>query len=403
MMLTDETLLRPFDSTRWVVAAPGGRNLLLSEDSAELFRLLARAQSLDDAHVAFAARFGSALTAREFMDLVEAQFGGYQLLHADSVAVRPLLPVPELRLRLEFISPALAGRLSAWLRPFYAPTVFWWTSGLLAAGLVAGHLLAPPAQLPVGSQLFVTLPLVYGSMIIHEFGHVAATARAGLKHGGIGCGLYAYLFPVLYADVTGIWLASKQERIIANLGGIYSQVLYAGGLAVGYLLSGYEPLRFAAGAVSLMALWQFNPFVRHDGYWLLSDLTNTPNLLPQAQGLIRRALTRDGQRSALAQVVATRGRALLTPRMALLSYGVVNSALLLFFILYTCWNNAELVLTFPLVVAGLLGKLLTGSLHWADLSRSYLVVFILYVILARYLVGRVRKWKRASQPAPAAL
>lgn len=395
-MLTDATLLRPFDAARWVIAAPGGRNLLVNAASADLFRLLAQADSLDAAHAAFSAQYGQAMTAAEFTELVETQFGGYQLLRADSVAPRPELPVPMMRLRLEFIPPVLAGKLSAWLRPFYAPRVFWWSSGVLAAALVAGHVLAAPAQLPTGSQLWVSVPLVYASMVIHEFGHVAATARAGVQHGGIGCGLYAYLFPVLYADVTGIWLASRQERIIANLAGIYSQLLYAGVLAGGYLLSGYEPLRFAAGTVSIMALWQFNPFVRHDGYWLLSDLTNTPNLLPKADAVVREALSVQGLR----RLVATRGQALLDKRAALFAYGVLNTLLLLFFIGYTSWHNAALVLSFPSVVLTLLGKLLHGTLQTADVNQAHFVVLALYLVLARYVLAWGRKWLR--RPAPPA-
>lgn len=393
-MLTDEALLRPFDAARWVIAAPGGRHLLVNAASADLFRLLARADSLDGAHAAFNAQYEVQMSAAEFTSLVETQFGGYQLLHADSVAPRPEMPVPQMRLRVEFIPPTLAGKLSAFLCPFYAPRVFWWTAGGLALGLVASHALIEPAVLPTGPQLWVALPLVYASMVIHEFGHVAATARAGVKHGGIGFGLYAYLFPVLYADVTGIWLASKQERIIANLAGIYSQVLYGAALTGGYLLSGYAPLRFAAGAVSLMALWQFNPFVRHDGYWLLSDLTNTPNLLPKANAVVRASLSGAGLR----RLMASRGRALLDRRAGLFAYGVMNSALLFFFIGYTCWHQAALVAAFPSVLLVLLGKLLTGTLQTGDVTRAHFVVLAFYLVMARYVFSLVRTW--VQRPAP---
>lgn len=389
-MLTDETLLRPFDAARWLIAAPGGRNLLVTGASADLYRVLAQADSLATARIVFNAHFQQALGPAAFVQLVERQFGGYQLLRGDSVAARPALLQPYMRLRFEFIPAQVAGWLSSPLRACYAPRVFWWTSGLLAVALVAGHALSGPAQLPSGAQLWLTVPLVYGSMVIHEFGHVAATTRAGVPHGGIGVGLYAYLFPVLYADVTGIWRASREQRIIANLGGIYSQLLYAGTLAGAYLLCGYEPLRFAAGAVSVMALWQFNPFVRHDGYWLLSDLTNTPNLLPRAESVVRESLTRAGLR----RLVAGRGRALFTGRAALFAYGVANTLLLFFFIGYTCWHNAGLVFSFPSVLLALLRKLLDGSLQAGDVSRAQFVVLALYLVLARYILSTGRKWFR---------
>lgn len=397
-MLLDESLLRPFDATRWVIAAPGGRNLLVNGAAAELYRLLARVDSLEQAHGAFNARFPPGLEPEAFGALVHAQFGGYALLPADPTPERPALPIPMLRLRVEFLPAHWAGRLAAGLRPFYAPDVFWWSAGLLALGVLASHLAPGPVLLPTGSQLWVSLPLVYGSMVVHELGHVAATARAGVRHGGIGCGLYAYLFPVLYADVSGIWLASRQQRIIANLAGIHAQLLYAAVLAGAYLLSGYEPLRFAAGAVSLMALWQFNPFVRHDGYWLLSDLTNTPNLLPRAEAVVRRALSVAGVRV----LVKSRGRSLLNiSEAALFTYGVLNTLLLVFFIGYIGWHNAALVGHFPLVLLALLDKLLHGTLQGSDVSRSQLVVLALYLVLARYVLARVREWRRPGSVAGA--
>ncbi len=394
-MLTDATLLRPFDAARWVIAAPGDRHLLVSTAAADLFRLLAGADSLDAARTAFNARFSRDLSPSAFAGLVEDRFGGYGLLRNDSVALRPRLPVPALRLRVEFIPAPLAGWLSAWLRPCYAPGVFWWTSALLTALLAAGYFLAPAAQLPTSSQLWLTLPLVYGSVLLHELGHVAATARAGVRHGGIGFGMYAYLFPVLYADVTGIWLAGKHARVIANLAGIHAQLLYAGVLAGGYLLSGYAPLRFVAGAVGITALWQFNPFVRHDGYWLLADLTNTPNLLPRAEVVVRQVCSVAGVR----QLVARRGRALRPgPQAALFTYGLLNGALLFFFIGYTCWHNAGLVLAFPSVVLTLLGKLLHGTFQAADVNRSQFVVLALYLVLVRFVLDLGLRWRRPGAP-----
>lgn len=392
-MLTDATLLRPFDSTRWVIAAPGGRNLLINEQAATLYRLLAQAASPQVALLDFNHRFEAALSLPDFWALVDTHFGGYQLLQQERQPPRPLFEPPQMRLRRELLAPRQAAALSAPLQPLYTPAVFWAGCALLAAALLAGHLCNGPTLLPTGSQLWVTLPLIYASLLIHELGHVAATGRAGIASGGIGVGLYAYLFPVLYADVTGIWLATRQQRIIANLAGIFSQLLYAAALAAGFLLTAYEPLRFAASSVSIMALWQFNPFVRHDGYWLLCDLSNTPNLLPRAQALMGRVLSRHG----LQRMLASNGRALLDRRVLLLAYGLVNWAILLFFIAYTCWHNGPLVLRFPLVLADLAGKLLTGTLHFSDLHQSHLVVLTLYLVLIRQLLSRLSRYGRRAK------
>jgi putative peptide zinc metalloprotease protein len=395
-MLTDAALIRPFNATQWVIAAPEGRNLLVNAPAAELFHLLAQVDNWDDALVRFNARFEAAFTPAELADLVATRFGGYQLLRDDGASPRAPYPQNMLRLQVEFLPPAAAGALSAPLRPLYGPRVFWWTMAALLAYLLVDRLLLGPAPLPTGTGWWVAASLVYASMLVHECGHIAATARAGVRAGGIGFGFYAYVFPVLYADVTAIWHATRQQRIIANLGGIFSQLLFAVGLAVAGWASGYAPLRFAAGGVGLMALWQLNPFVQHDGYWLLSDLTNTPNLLPKANAVLRQALSWP----ALQQFVASRGRALLDRRALLFAYAIANASLLLFFVLYTCLHHAQLVLTFPYVLSALLLKLLNGTLHAADVSRAQFAVLAFYLVLARFVAGKAGKWfKRPLAPS----
>ena len=402
-MLTDLSLLRPFDATRWVIAAPNGRNLLVNEPAARLYEVLAGAGSPPAALTEFNRVFGAKLSLPAFSELVQAQFGGYQLLADEHQAPRPAYPLPQMQLRLELLPPRVAAALAAPLRPVYAARPFWASSLLLALGLLGAQLLASPARLPSAQHLWVVLPLTYLSLLLHELGHVAAACRAGITPGGIGIGLYAYLFPVLYADVTCIWLAARPQRIITNLAGIHSQLLYAAVLTGGYVLSGYAPLYYAAAGVSMIALWQFVPFVRHDGYWLLSDLTHEPNLLPNAQALVRRVGSRSGLARALQQVARTRGRVLLTRRAALLAYGLADYSLLVFFVAYSVWHNAQLVLAFPRVVATELARLLTGSTAGlSQLSQAHFVVLTLYLLLVRSGLRWLRHLRSRPGPVPAA-
>jgi putative peptide zinc metalloprotease protein len=127
--------------------------------------------------------------------------------------------------------------------------------------------------------------LFYANMPIHEFGHIAACRNSGLKHGGVGFGFY-FIMPVMYADITNIWLANKERRIIANMGGIFSELLYASVLVIIYLLT-QNPIFYIAGlSIALFVVFELNPFVRFDGYWILSDLTNTPNLLQKSKTVL---------------------------------------------------------------------------------------------------------------------
>lgn len=64
-----------------------------------------------------------------------------------------------------------------------------------------------------GVNVYTVMGLVAFTIIssfIHELGHASACKHFGLKHGGIGFGLYLN-FPVLYTDVTEIWKLNRKN------------------------------------------------------------------------------------------------------------------------------------------------------------------------------------------------
>jgi len=87
-------------------------------------------------------------------------------------------------------------------------------------------------------------------------------------------------------DTSDMWLAARRERIAVSYAGPYADVV-VGGLAA--LIAWFVP-----GAVLSAALWQFalvsyigvlvnlNPLMEFDGYYILSDLLDKPNLRPRA-------------------------------------------------------------------------------------------------------------------------
>ncbi|MCR5890387.1 hypothetical protein LRS06_21910 [Hymenobacter sp. J193] len=236
-----------------------------------------------------------------------------------------------------------------------------------------------PAQLvpPQNAQeAFGVGAAVYGSLLLHEAGHIAACARLGLRHGGIGFGFYAYVFPVLFADITGIWQATKQQRVIGNLAGIFMQLLLATGLTTAYLLQPYAPLLLASTGIALTAVWQLNPFVRRDGYWLLSDLTNTPNLSEQA---------------AQARQELLRGQRWTARRLVLGIYGLLNGLAFGALLLYLLFLHGPAMLELPAALPALLGEL---PVRWPHLTHSQLVALGCYLVWLRVGVATLVQRKR---------
>lgn len=123
------------------------------------------------------------------------------------------------------------------------------------------------------------------SLIIHEFGHAAGTKAVGQSAKEIGFGFYL-IFPVFYTDVTSVWNLRKRDRIIVNIGGVYFQLI-VNSIAIIYVLIfphsiTSECMRSLIFSNFLVIIISMTPFFRNDGYWILSDYWNIPNLLKKS-------------------------------------------------------------------------------------------------------------------------
>jgi len=125
---------------------------------------------------------------------------------------------------------------------------------------------------------------IYASVILtsisHEFGHATATKKFKKDPGDIGMGLF-FIFPVFYSDVTHIWTLEKRKRIIVNLSGLYFQLLFCA--MITFLF--FEKTGFIANYLLInisIITFSFIPFIKTDGYWVLSDLFDRKNLFENA-------------------------------------------------------------------------------------------------------------------------
>src|SRR5207249_3673621 len=84
------------------------------------------------------------------------------------------------------------------------------------------------------------------------------------------------LFP--YTTLFRSYRLGKGGRLRTDLGGVYFNVVFM--LATGgvYALTGYEPLLLVIPFMHLEILHQFLPFIRLDGYYIVSDLTGVPDM-----------------------------------------------------------------------------------------------------------------------------
>lgn len=123
--------------------------------------------------------------------------------------------------------------------------------------------------------------------VLHEFGHAFTAYRYGCRVPTMGIALLV-MVPVLYTDTTEAWkIASRRARLHIGAAGMLSEIALAAFATLAWSLLPDGPLR--AGAFLLATTtWigtlaiNASPFMRFDGYFLLSDGLGMPNLHDRA-------------------------------------------------------------------------------------------------------------------------
>jgi putative peptide zinc metalloprotease protein len=158
--------------------------------------------------------------------------------------------------------------------------------------------------------LMLMLGLVILSAAFHECGHATACAYGGARPGVMGAGLYI-VWPAFYTDVTDAYRLGKAGRLRTDLGGVYFNTIFVLLTAGAYFATGYEPLLLIIPFQHLEILHQFLPFIRLDGYYIVSDLTGVPDMFarikPTLESLLpwRKASERVTELKAWVRVAVT--------------------------------------------------------------------------------------------------
>jgi putative peptide zinc metalloprotease protein len=385
MLVKENIQIRPFDATNSVLQIDENRYLLINRATTELVRILSSATSLEAAHRVFNQSFNQTISMQSFRDLVDEKLGGYQIIQEDAVPEKPSLKNAYLKLKIPLLNARVARFLSIPLQPFFKPLVFWLSAVAMILFLLG---MAISFESPSLSQVnyLNLMALIYPTMLIHELGHIAACAKYKLKPGGIGFGFY-FILPVMYAEITNIWMGSKEQRIIANLGGIFAEVLYAVILSIVYLISHSPVCLFASLSISVFVLWEFNPFVRFDGYWLLSDLTNTPNLLLKSKQVLskvmRRSFLHAWQKNSF-KITASRREILL------FAYGFMNTFFILLVLGYTLISYQQEIIRFPFSLYQIGVKVGQLTLQFRDINAQFIHILLFYILAIRFLVSQLK-------------
>jgi putative peptide zinc metalloprotease protein len=138
--------------------------------------------------------------------------------------------------------------------------------------------------------MLATLGMMSVSKVFHELGHALTASHLGCRVPTMGVALLLGM-PVLWTDVTDAWrLPHRRDRLLIDAAGMLAELSLA---VVGTLLwvilpegpwrSGAYVLASSAWLITLGI--NLNPFMRFDGYYLLADALDIPNLQDRAFAL----------------------------------------------------------------------------------------------------------------------
>ena len=189
-----------------------------------------------------------------------------------------------------------------------APRLDWmYSGGFLAVTLLAGlfGLLLAARQWDLLASNLARAFTLEGSLgflgalalskLVHELAHAVTATRQGVRVGHMGIALVV-MWPMAYTDTGESWkLASSRHRLAIACAGILAELALAAWCTLLWVFLPDGGLRTAVFFLATTAwVWTLainaSPFMRFDGYFILSDWLDLPGLHQRAAQWARRAL-----------------------------------------------------------------------------------------------------------------
>ncbi|MCL2622850.1 MAG: efflux RND transporter periplasmic adaptor subunit [Planctomycetaceae bacterium] len=300
----------------WIVKDPiGSKYYRFQEEEYAILRLLDGTRSLDEVKEKFEDEFPpQKITLEELQSFIGQlhQSGlivvgvpnqGHQLKKRGDKKKRQMMFASMsnvLAIRFKGVDP---DRLLTWLEPkfrfmFHPIMIFI----VLATCLTALSLIVVEfdyfrSKLPAFREFFgiknmflLSLTLAF-TKIIHEFGHGITCKYFGGECHELGI-MILVLTPCLYVNVSDSWMIpSKWKRAMIGAAGVYIECFLASICTFLWWFS--QPGLFNYLCLNIMflssvstILFNINPLLRYDGYYILSDMLEIPNLRQKATKIL---------------------------------------------------------------------------------------------------------------------
>jgi putative peptide zinc metalloprotease protein len=300
-----------YRGTTWYVMrdAASGENVRVNGVTHDLIKQLDGQTTLDQAWRALLERLGDDAPTQEDVIVGIAQLAEANLLQTDRIADLAQLRMNARRRRRRewaarinplsfqvalFDPGPVVERLAPhtrWLlcRPFLWTLAASMFIALLAALVNADALGRELARISASGTFLFLMWLVYPlAKTVHEFAHALVARRFGAEVSEMGLRMLV-LMPMPYVDASSAsLLADKRERAAVAAAGIVAELAIATLAMFAWLLLEPGIVRDAALATLVITsistvFFNGNPLLKFDGYYVLTDLLELPNLAQRAR------------------------------------------------------------------------------------------------------------------------
>lgn len=295
------------DRPIWVVKDPLSRELTyFSEQEYAILDLADGQRTVRDIHEVCTVQFAPLYFSPESLTHFLAEAAAKKLLvvrgHVPTKQEEPRRRFNPLAMRLPGLNPdRWLDRCMGVARVLFAPpTLAFALLVILTACLIclvnfdrlADHVTVASQRINFSAGLLTLMAVIAGTKIIHELAHAFACKFFGGECREVGVMLLVGV-PCLYCDVSDAWLLDRRwKRIVISAAGMLAELVLAAFATFVWMLAADGFVRDLCVTVIVVCsvttvIFNGNPLLRYDGYYILSDLVGIPNLAAESGQVIR--------------------------------------------------------------------------------------------------------------------
>lgn len=356
--------------------------LKINKETYNLLSLIDGIRNLTEIQKLFNSRYNRQTELDQIEFLFYQKLSKYGILEGNEDNIKTYQKPKYLKLSFIIFNERRVAKVVRYFRFLFKPKValFVTVSCIMTIGFLTVLNFDAYKSFNLKESLIYFFVMMMASVTFHEIGHASSAHYFGAKHGGIGGGFYLFT-PVYYADVTDIWRLSKWQRIVVNLSGMYFELIFCTIIALIGFFTGNYILTIFAIVVCFYTLLNLNPFLRSDGYWVLSDLTNKPNLLHHSFDRVKDVFRIiNGKKITWSKV-----------DVLLFFYGLISYGLICLFLYYVLFQNPNSILNFPINVFGFIKSIFKSNQEISLIEYGRLVIPLMFYYLLFNLLKVVVK------------